>query len=92
MGVGVALGFPGPALLCTLAYRARCQRGAAPGVVAALAIVLYAVTSLAHGSGFLAVFVAGLSGDTDGAERTQTERSTPRSPASQRSSSSRRSG
>lgn len=76
MGVGVALGFLGARLLAPLACRARLSSEALrPVLLVALAIVLYAVTSLVHGSGFLAVFVAGLVlGDTEiGAERTVTE-------------------
>jgi cell volume regulation protein A len=75
MGVGVALGFLGARLLAPVACRARLSsEELRPVLLAALAIVLYAVTSLAHGSGFLAVFVAGLVlGDTElGAERTVT--------------------
>ncbi len=76
MGVGVTLGFLGARLLAPLACRARLSSEALrPVLLAALAIVLYAIASLAHGSGFLAVFVAGLViGDTEiGAERTVTE-------------------
>ena len=76
MGVGVALGFLGARLLAPLACRARLSSEALrPVLLVALAVVLYAVTSLVHGSGFLAVFVAGLVlGDTEiGAERTVTE-------------------
>ena len=76
MGVGVALGFLGARLLSPLACHAKLSsEELRPVLLAALAIVLYAVTSLAHGSGFLAVFVAGLVlGDTEvGAERLVTE-------------------
>ncbi len=76
MGVGVALGFLGARLLAPLACRARLSsEELRPVLLVALAVVLYAVTSLVHGSGFLAVFVAGLVlGDSEiGAERTVTE-------------------
>jgi cell volume regulation protein A len=76
MGLGIAFGFLGAWLLAPLACRARLSSEALrPVLLAALAIVLYTVTSVAHGSGFLAVFVAGLVlGDTEiGAERTVTE-------------------
>jgi cell volume regulation protein A len=76
MGLGLAFGFLGAWLLAPLACRARLSSEALrPVLLAALAIVLYTVTSVAHGSGFLAVFVAGLVlGDTEiGAERTVTE-------------------
>jgi cell volume regulation protein A len=76
MGLGIAFGFLGAWLLAPLACRARLSSEALrPVLLAALAIVLYTVPSVAHGSGFLAVFVAGLVlGDTEiGAERTVTE-------------------
>jgi len=61
MGVGVALGFMGSWLLIPLVARARLgSEELRPVLLIALAIVLYGITSLLHGSGFLAVFVAGL--------------------------------
>ena len=64
MAVGVALGFAGARLL--LPFVRQGSEQLRPVLLLALAVVLYAVTSLAHGSGFLAVFVAGLLiGDED---------------------------
>jgi potassium/hydrogen antiporter len=64
MAVGVALGFLGARVLAPFVRLGSEQMR--PVLLLALAVVLYAVTSLAHGSGFLAVFVAGLVlGDDD---------------------------
>jgi cell volume regulation protein A len=64
MAVGLALGFAASrVLLPLLRFGGEELR---PVLLIALAVVLYAVTTLAHGSGFLAVFVAGLMiGDED---------------------------
>ena len=67
MGVGVAIGVAGGGLLHLLLHRVRLPR---PWLYAAVTLVvafaLFGVTALAHGSGFLAVFVAGiLIGDAD---------------------------
>jgi cell volume regulation protein A len=53
MAVGLVLGFLAGRLLAPLA-------AGRPVLLIALAAALYAVTALLHGSGFLAVFVAGL--------------------------------
>jgi potassium/hydrogen antiporter len=60
MAVGAAVGILGGAVLGRLLRSTRlpAQLGALPTVVAAL--LLYAGTALAHGSGFLAVFIAGI--------------------------------
>src|SRR3954451_10658158 len=64
MAVGVALGFLGARVLSPCLGLGGEQLR--PVLLLALAVVLYSVTSLAHGSGFLAVFVAGLVlGDQD---------------------------
>jgi cell volume regulation protein A len=64
MAVGVALGFLGARVLTPFLRLGSEQLR--PVLLLALAVVLYAITSLAHGSGFLAVFVAGLLlGDKD---------------------------
>jgi potassium/hydrogen antiporter len=64
MAVGVALGFLGARVLLPVVRLGSEQLR--PVLLLALAVVLYSVTSLAHGSGFLAVFVAGLLlGDED---------------------------
>ena len=61
MGVGAALGLAGAAALLPLLRRVQlAAEGLYPVLALAVAGLLYSVTSLAHGSGFLAVFIAGL--------------------------------
>jgi cell volume regulation protein A len=61
MGVGTATGLAGGFLLVHLLRRVRLpSQSLYPVLALALAGTLYGVTVLAHGSGFLAVFVAGL--------------------------------
>ena len=61
MGVGTAMGLAGALALLPLLRRLRLPaEGLYPVLALALAGVLYSATSLVHGSGFLAVFIAGL--------------------------------
>lgn len=61
MAVGIATGLAGAALLVWLLRRIRLESaGLYPVLTLVLAILLYGATALAHGSGFLAVFIAGL--------------------------------
>jgi cell volume regulation protein A len=61
MGVGAAIGFAGASALLPLLRRLPLPaEGLYPVLALTLAGALYSVTSLAHGSGFLAVFIAGL--------------------------------
>ncbi len=61
MSIGVALGLAGALVLLPLFRRLRLpSEGLYPVLALVLAGALYATTSLAHGSGFLAVFIAGL--------------------------------
>jgi potassium/hydrogen antiporter len=61
MGVGTATGLAGGFLLVHLLRRVRLpSQSLYPVLALALAGALYGVTALAHGSGFLAVFIAGL--------------------------------
>jgi potassium/hydrogen antiporter len=61
MAVGAALGLVGAWALVTALRRLPLpRRGFYPVLALALAAALYGATALAHGSGFLAVFVAGL--------------------------------
>ena len=61
MAVGVAFGFAGAKLLIPIVRGLRLQsEGLYPVLALVLAGALYAVTALAHGSGFLAVFIAGI--------------------------------
>jgi cell volume regulation protein A len=61
MLVGVAAGFLGARALIPIVARVKLgSEELRPVLLITLAVVLYGVTSLLHGSGFLAVFVAGL--------------------------------
>jgi cell volume regulation protein A len=61
MGIGTAIGFAGAfALLPLLRRLSLPAEGLYPVLALALAGALYGATSLAHGSGFLAVFIVGL--------------------------------
>jgi cell volume regulation protein A len=76
MGIGAALGAVGALAIVALLRRLTLPAPALSPVLAlALAGALYGVTALAHGSGFLAVFIAGLVfGDTDGPYKLEIER------------------
>ncbi len=61
MGVGAAIGFAGARALLPLLRRLPLPaEGLYPVLALTLAGAIYSATSLAHGSGFLAVFIAGL--------------------------------
>ena len=60
MGIGVAIGLVGGRALIAVLARIRLGSGLSPVLALVLAGVLYGATSLAGGSGFSAVFVAGL--------------------------------
>jgi cell volume regulation protein A len=61
MGIGTAMGLAGARALLPLVRRLRLPaEGLYPVLALALAGLLYSGTSLLHGSGFLAVFIAGL--------------------------------
>lgn len=57
--VGAAFGVAGGILLAALMNRLDLPAGLHPVLAVAVAVLLFAVTSLSHGSGFLAVFLAG---------------------------------
>jgi cell volume regulation protein A len=66
MVVGLAVGIVGAALLVPVMRRVRLPSELYPLQTIAAAGVIYGVASVAHGSGFLAVFIAGLAfGDVD---------------------------
>ncbi len=75
MAVGLAAGFVGARALIPLVARVRLGSDELrPILLLALAGALYALTSQLHGSGFLAVFVAGLLiGDADLPEKDELE-------------------
>jgi potassium/hydrogen antiporter len=76
MAVGTAIGLVGALLIVALLRRVRLGADALNPVLAlALAGALYGVTGLAHGSGFLAVFIAGLVlGDSRSPYKDEIER------------------
>ena len=67
MTIGLAVGLAGTALLVVLMRRVRLpSEGLYPLRTLAAAGIIYGLASIAHGSGFLAVFIAGLAlGDLD---------------------------
>jgi potassium/hydrogen antiporter len=76
MGIGAAVGLVGALAMVALLRRITLPAPAISPILAlALAGALYGVTALAHGSGFLAVFIAGLVvGDTRTPYKSEIER------------------
>lgn len=75
MAVGLAIGLLGAAAMRPLLRISLPNPGLYPIRTLAAAGVIYGVTSVAHGSGFLAVFVAGIAlGDADVPLRDEIER------------------
>lgn len=60
MGVGFAAGLAGGWLIALAVSRFDADRGLTPILVLALALLVFSITGALHGSGFLAVYVAGL--------------------------------
>jgi cell volume regulation protein A len=60
MGVGLAVGALGGAALLSVMRRVDVPRLVVPVLAVALAAPIFAIAAVAHGSGFLAVFVAGI--------------------------------
>ena len=60
MGLGVAFGFAGGWLIRTLVSKLAIDRGLLPIFTLALAMLVFAATGAVDGSGFLAVYIAGL--------------------------------
>ncbi|MDP2122284.1 MAG: potassium/proton antiporter [Hoeflea sp.] len=60
MGLGLVVGLGGGFLIVQLMRRVPVERGLAPIFVLALALLVFAYTSAIGGSGFLAVYVAGI--------------------------------
>ena len=60
MGFGLAFGFAGGWLVVATVNRLDLEGGLYPLLVALAALAIFAVTNLAHGSGYLAVYVAGI--------------------------------
>lgn len=75
MAVGLAIGLAGAVLLLRLMRRPLPNEGLYPLRTLAAAGVIYGVAAVAHGSGFLAVFVAGLVvGDARAPYKAEIER------------------
>ena len=94
MGIGLALGAAaGYVLLQSLRRVPLPDRSLYPLAVLLAAGVIYGIAAVAHGSGFLAVFVAGIViGDAQLPGGSRSATSTPRSPTSGSSRSSSPSG
>lgn len=60
MGIGLVAGLAGGWLIAAAVSRFDADRGLTPILVLALALLVFSVTGALHGSGFLAVYVAGL--------------------------------
>jgi potassium/hydrogen antiporter len=60
MGIGLAAGLAGGAMIVFLVNRLKMERGLSPIFVLALSLLVFSVTGAIGGSGFLAVYVAGL--------------------------------
>ena len=60
MGIGLMAGLAGGAMIVGLVNRLNMERGLTPIFVLALSLLVFSVTGAFGGSGFLAVFVAGL--------------------------------
>lgn len=60
MGIGLIAGYGGGVMITGLVNRLDMERGLTPIFVLALSLLVFAVTGAVGGSGFLAVFVAGL--------------------------------
>jgi len=60
MGIGFVAGLAGGWLIAAAVSRFDADRGLTPILVLALALLVFSITGALHGSGFLAVYVAGL--------------------------------
>ena len=60
MGIGFVSGLAGGWLIVAAVSRFDADRGLTPILVLALALLVFSITGVLHGSGFLAVYVAGL--------------------------------
>ena len=60
MGLGVLLGLPGGMAIVWLVNKLDMERGLTPIFVVALALLVFSLTGALGGSGFLAVYIAGL--------------------------------
>ena len=70
MGIGAFAGYLGGRLIVALVERLRLDAGLLPIFVITLALLLFGGTGLVHGSGFVAVYVAGLVAGNSGMRST----------------------
>ena len=59
-GIGIALGLAGGFVIVRVINRVSLDPGLYPVIVLSLALIIFAATGMLHGSGFIAVYVAGL--------------------------------
>lgn len=60
MGLGILLGIPGGMMIVLLVNKLHLERGLTPIFVVTLAMLVFSLTGALGGSGFLAVYIAGL--------------------------------
>jgi len=72
MGIGVFTGLVGGRLMVMLVDRLKLDPGLLPIFVITLALVVFGATGAMHGSGFIAVYVAGLVAGNSGMRSTAT--------------------
>jgi cell volume regulation protein A len=70
MGIGVIAGYVGGRLIVMAVERLKLDAGLMPIFVLTLALMLFGLTGLVHGSGFVAVYVAGLVAGNSGMRST----------------------
>lgn len=72
MGIGIVAGLAGGRLIVILVDRLKLDPGLLPIFVITVALVLFGLTGTIHGSGFVAVYVAGLVAGNSGMRSTAT--------------------
>ncbi len=72
MGIGIVAGMAGGRLIVLLVDRLKLDPGLLPIFVITVALVLFGLTGTIHGSGFVAVYVAGLVAGNSGMRSTAT--------------------
>jgi cell volume regulation protein A len=70
MGIGVVAGYAGGRVMVAAVERLKLDAGLMPIFVLTLALLLFGLTGLVHGSGFVAVYVAGIVAGNSGMRST----------------------
>lgn len=70
MGIGVVAGYVGGRVIVAAVERLKLDAGLMPIFVLTLALLLFGLTGLVHGSGFVAVYVAGIVAGNSGMRST----------------------